>query len=349
MYEAKYFKYTLKFINPSGTSRGVLNVKPTWLIKIFKKDSPNIFGIGECGPIEGLSIDPINKMGNKLKDLVYNINTYKEIDLLNFPSIAFGLETALKDLENNGVRAIYQNDFYKGIKPIRINGLIWMGNPSHMKKQIKEKLNLGFSCLKLKIGAINFEDEISILKDIRDEFSEDNLELRVDANGAFDTKDAIFKLDKLSKLKIHSIEQPIAPNQLEEIKKLCSTSPIPIALDEELIKNRTQKQKEELIKNIKPQYLVLKPSLLGGFKQTKQWIEIAKKNNISWWITSALESNIGLNAIAQFCAEFQLNLPQGLGTGNLYSNNINSPLTLNGELLSYDPNKKWSLNNFIES
>ncbi len=348
MYEAKYFKYVLKFKKPSGTSRGIINEKPTWFLKILKKDNPDIFGIGECGPIKGLSIDPLNCMDNKLKEVVENINQYKKIDISNFPSIKFGLETALKDFSNEGRRKIFDNNFIKGLKKIHINGLIWMGDSIFMKNQIKEKLDLGFSCIKLKIGALNFKDEFSILKEIRDSFSKESLEIRVDANGAFDTINAIFKLEQLSKLNIHSIEQPIAINQFEEMKQLCSKSPIPIALDEELIKTRTISEKKNLLSFIKPQYLILKPSLLGGFKQTQQWIEIAKNHNIEWWITSALESNIGLNAIAQYCSEFDLKLPQGLGTGNLYNNNIISPLTLDGELLRYDVRKDWELNNLFD-
>tara|TARA_Y100000385_G_scaffold182253_1_gene188238 strand:- start:2768 stop:3817 length:1050 start_codon:yes stop_codon:yes gene_type:complete len=349
MYKAQYFKYTLKFIKPSGTSRGVLRHKPTWFIKVFKKDSPIVFGIGECGPIEGLSVDPTLEMDKKLNEVVENINKLQEIDISDFPSIKFGLETAFKDLNNKGERTIFKNDFNKGLKHIHINGLIWMGESLFMKNQIKEKLDHGFSCLKLKIGALNFKDEFSILKNIRNEFSKDNLELRVDANGAFNPSDAIFKLDQLSKLDIHSIEQPIATNQYEEMKQLCAKSPVPIALDEELIKVRTKNEKENLISFIKPQYLILKPSLLGGFQETKGWIEIAKNQNINWWITSALESNIGLNAIAQYCSEFKLKLPQGLGTGNLYKNNITSPLTLDGELLYYDIKKDWELNNLFDS
>ena len=349
MYKAEYCKYTLQFKNPSGTSRGILVEKPTWFLKVFKKDSPDIFGIGECGPIEGLSIDPTLEMDKKLSEVVKNINEYPKIDISGFPSIKFGIETAFKDLKNKGKRTIFKNDFSKGVKQIHINGLIWMGESLFMKNQIKEKLDLGFSCLKLKIGALNFKDELSILKEIRKNFSKESLELRVDANGAFDPSDAIFKLDQLSKLDIHSIEQPIATNRFEEMKQLCAISAVPIALDEELIKVRTKSEKVNLISFIKPQYLILKPSLLGGFKETQEWIEISRDQNINWWITSALESNIGLNAIAQYCSEFKLDLPQGLGTGNLYKNNISSPLTLDGELLSYDIKKDWGLNNLFNS
>ena len=223
-----------------------------------------------------------------------------------------------------------------------------MGEPSFMIRQIKEKIDLGFSCLKLKIGALNFDHELGILKQIRKKFSPNNLEIRVDANGSFHAKDALNKIIELSKYKIHSIEQPIETNQLKELKLLCKSTPIPVALDEELIKIRDDNEKKRLIEYVRPNYLILKPSLLGGFKQTNKWIDIAENMDIKWWITSALESNIGLNAIAQFCAEFQLELPQGLGTGNLYNNNFQSPLTLNGEMLSYDNDKKWDLKHLFE-
>tara|TARA_B100001093_G_C26833075_1_gene1017059 strand:+ start:837 stop:1886 length:1050 start_codon:yes stop_codon:yes gene_type:complete len=349
MYVAETFFYNLKFINPSGTSRGILHDRPSWFIKIYYQDNPSIYGIGECGPIKGLSIDSIDKINNKLVELKENINDIKKVNLKQFPSIVFGLESALIDLKNGGKRILFNNGFSKGKKEIKINGLIWMGEPSFMIQQIKEKIDLGFSCLKLKIGALNFNQELEIIKQIRKKFSDKNLELRVDANGSFKAKDALVKLKELSKYKMHSIEQPIEINQLKELKELCKLSPIAIALDEELIKIRNDEEKKELIEYVMPHYLILKPSLLGGFKQTKKWIDIAEQKKIKWWITSALESNIGLNAIAQFCAEFKINLPQGLGTGNLFNNNFPSPLSLNGEMLSYNNDKNWDLKHLFES
>ena len=349
MYVAETFFYNLNFINPSGTSRGILHDKPSWFIKIYSKDNPSLYGLGECGPIKGLSIDSIDKIDDKLIELKENINNIKKVNLKQFPSIVFGLESALTDLNNGGKRILFNNDFSKKKKEIKINGLIWMGEPSFMIKQIKEKIDLGFSCLKLKIGALNFNQELEILKQIRKKFSDKNLELRVDANGSFHPKDALFKLKELSKYKIHSIEQPIEINQLKELKELCKLSPIAIALDEELIKIRDDKEKKKLIDYVMPHYLILKPSLLGGFKQTKKWIDIAEQKKIKWWITSALESNIGLNAIAQFCAEFKTNLPQGLGTGNLFNNNFPSPLSLNGEMLAYNHDKNWDFKHLFES
>ena len=348
MYVAETFFYNLNFINPSGTSRGILHDKPSWFIKIYSKDNTSLYGLGECGPIKGLSIDSIDKIDDKLIELKENINNIKKVNLKQFPSIVFGLESALTDLNNGGKRILFNNGFSKEKKEIKINGLIWMGEPSFMIQQIKEKIDLGFSCLKLKIGALNFNQELEILKQIRTKFSAKNLELRLDANGSFDPKDALVKLKELSKYKIHSIEQPIEINQLKKLKVLCELSPIAIALDEELIKIRDDEEKKELIEYVMPDYLILKPSLLGGFKQTKKWIDIAEKNNIKWWITSALESNIGLNAIAQFCAEFKTNLPQGLGTGNLFNNNFPSPLSLNGEMLAYNHDKNWDFKHLFE-
>tara|TARA_B100000768_G_scaffold4174_1_gene5078 strand:+ start:360 stop:1403 length:1044 start_codon:yes stop_codon:yes gene_type:complete len=343
MLAAEIFYHNLNFIIPGGTSRGILKNKPTWYIKIYHNDNPSIFGLGECGPIEGLSLDSGAKMMHQLKKVQESINDLSSLDLSLFPSINFGIENALKDLKNGGKRIIFQNSFLQG-KPIKINGLIWMGDRDFMLNQIKSKIEKGFSCLKLKIGSIDFKEEISILKNIRKQFSSKILEIRVDANGAFSSKNVLQKLDTLEKLEIHSIEQPIAVNQWDFLKEICGKSPIPIALDEELI--QLKKEKNEFIKYISPQYLVLKPTLIGGFEATKKWINIAEENNINWWVTSALESNVGLSAIAQFCANYQLTLPQGLGTGQLFSNNIPSPLEIKGENIFYKKNKTWNLSNF---
>ena len=347
MLKAQFKKYILKFKIPSGTSRGVLTEKPSWFIKVFKDSDPNIFGIGECGPIEGLSRDPINTFDEKLKELCEKMNIHQTVDLDEFPSIQFGLEMALKDLENKGNRTLFQNKFTKNEKDIKINGLIWMGEYAFMSKQIQEKLEDGFHCIKVKIGSLNFKDELNLLKQIRKNYKSSELELRVDANGAYSITNISYILSELAKLDIHSIEQPIAINQWDEMKNLCKDSPIPIALDEELIKPYTKKQKENLLHFIDPQYIVLKPSMLGGFKETEEWINLAQKNNKGWWITSALESNIGLNAIAQFCGNFKNKLPQGLGTGGLYVNNFDSPLVITNQYLSHDKHKKWNLNQLV--
>ncbi len=341
MLKADFTDLELEFLKPSGTSRGILHSKKSWYIKVWDDSNSSIYGLGECGPIKGLSLDPIRLIKSKLKELTKNINHYKSIDLDEYPCIQFGLETALLDLTNGGKKIIYNNTFSNGNLPIYINGLIWMGNKDTMLQQVKSKINQGFRCLKLKIGAINFEEEVSIIKNIRNQFNANDLELRLDANGAFNFKSVDNKLKVLSKYSIHSIEQPISPGEHKQMKKLCSSSPISIALDEELIPVNNLKLKEELISFIKPHYIILKPSLLGGLKKTKEWISVAEKYNIGWWITSALESNIGLNAISQFTAQFNNKLPQGLGTGKIYKNNIPSFLEQKGEYLKVNKNLKW--------
>ena len=342
MLKAVFTDYELDFIKPSGTSRGILYHKRSWFIKVWDENDPTIYGIGECSPIEGLSIDPIALLNQKLKELSEHINNHENVDLRDYPSIQFGLETALLDLKNGGNRIIFKNQFSKGEQDIYINGLIWMGNKKNMIDQVRSKIDQGFRCLKLKIGAIDFDDELSIIQSIREQFNKDELELRLDANGAFDLESAKTKLKELSAYNIHSIEQPIYPGQYNQMKELCLTSPIPIALDEELIPIKNSELKEDLVSYIQPQYIILKPGLLGGFKNTQEWINSAEKNNISWWITSALESNIGLNAIAQFTAQYKNNLPQGLGTGKIYSNNIPSFLNQKGEYLNIDRNLNWN-------
>ena len=341
MYKAQFRKYILKFKNPSGTSRGILLNKTSWFIKISSIINPSIYGIGECGPIKGLSIDNPKNIEAKLNEVINSINHLKDVDLEDFPSINFGIEMAFKNLEYSDEMQFFENDFSKGKSSIHINGLIWMGNKEEMISQVKNKIDLGFRCLKLKIGAISFLEEIEILKKIRKEFNSNILELRVDANGAFSSKNAMDILNELYKYEIHSIEQPIKAGQINEMKTLCEESPVDIALDEELIGLKKYGDKESLIKTIKPKYIILKPSLLGGFKKTNEWINLAKKHKIKWWITSALESNIGLNAIAQYTAEFKNSLPQGLGTGQIYSNNIPSYLELKGEKLKINKNKNW--------
>ena len=222
-----------------------------------------------------------------------------------------------------------------------------MGEEAFMHEQIQQKLEQGFSCIKLKIGAIDFDKEIALLQSIRKKYSASEIELRVDANGAFQPQEALQKLQRLSELDLHSIEQPIKQGQFSEMAKLCAKTPLPIALDEELIGVFSVTKKEELLQTIQPQYIILKPSLIGGFKGTQEWIDLAEKQNIGWWITSALESNIGLNAISQFTFMQNSNMPQGLGTGSLYTNNIKSPLMVKGEYITYAPKKTWDVNSIL--
>lgn len=348
MFKAKAYKYTLNFKQPSGTSRGVLKQKESWFIKTWFEDEPEIFGIGECGLLKGLSFDDVPEYKQKINEVCENINLYSNnfhTKLKDFPSIRFGLEMSLMDIRSLGKRLFYKTDFTEKKKGIPINGLVWMGNKEFMQTQIEEKIKQGFDCIKMKIGAIDFDAEYEILKSLRKRYSKDILEIRVDANGAFSVNDAISKLDLLAKLNLHSIEQPIKQGQIEEMKKLCAKTPLAIALDEELIGVNDIKDKNELLKIIKPQFIILKPSLVGGFKASEEWIIIAQQYNIKWWATSALESNIGLNAIAQWTAFQDTNMYQGLGTGSLYTNNIEAPLEIIQAKL-YMNNNKFNLNYF---
>ncbi|MBK6264199.1 o-succinylbenzoate synthase [Marivirga sp. S37H4] len=351
---AKIKHHQLQFKFEAGTSRGTLKTKDTWFIQVF--NNHNLIGIGEAGPLKGLSIDDIEELPHQLEVVTKkltgmrvpgNLNEVLQLaqDLAHhdFPSIRFALETALLDAMHGGERKIFETAFYSSEKRIPINGLVWMGSEKFMQQQIEEKLNAGFDCIKMKIGAIDFETEIRLLKLIREKYSGEQIVLRVDANGAFSAKEALAKLTTLAKLEIHSIEQPIKPGQWKEMKELCEKSPIPIALDEELIGINSIHEKEMLLKEIQPQYLILKPSLIGGIKSTFEWVSLCKQYQIDWWLTSMLESNIGLNAICQLADYLNVSMPQGLGTGQLYHNNIDSPLTIQKGEIFYNKNLKWKM------
>ena len=292
---ATYFKYILNFKNPSGTSRGILIEKETWFI-VLEKDGKK--GIGECGLLRGLSCDDRPDYEQQLQWTCQNIHLgldFLWIQLLEFPSIQFGLETAFLSLESENPFILFPSNFTNGNSQMLINGLVWMGSKSFMKSQIEQKLKQGFKCIKLKIGALDFDVELGLIRFIRAHFSKNEIEIRVDANGAFAPNDALEKLKKLSAYDIHSIEQPIAAGQITDMQILCKATPLPIALDEELIGVFKLEEKEQLLKTIQPQFIILKPSFIGGFKGTAEWISLAEKYNIGWWITSALESNVGLN------------------------------------------------------
>jgi o-succinylbenzoate synthase len=338
MIKASWKKLTLDFKLPSGTSRGILTQKDSWILSIWNITNSDVIGKGEASIIKTLSPDWNVNFEAKVNHICENITEYSTKEgikkLAKYPSIQLALETALLDLENGAQSIIFPSDFVNKQSPIPINGLIWMGDKAFMKSQIETKIKDGFDCIKLKIGAIDFETELQILKDIRSNYSATDIELRVDANGAFSPENALNKLEQLSKFDLHSIEQPIKAGQLNEMAKLCSNTPLPIALDEELIGVIDFKEKTELLQIIKPQYIILKPSLIGGFNGSDEWINLAKKQNIEWWITSALESNIGLNAIAQYTFTKNNLLPQGLGTGGLFTNNTPSNLVVkNGTLI----------------
>ncbi len=357
-----YTSYSLKFKFDAGTSRGVLKEKPTWFIKIHDELTPEKFGLGECGPIEGLSPEDPTLMDMELKKLSNSIKSYKtqyndedifklanELVDPNYPSIQFGLETALLDLKNGGERVIFENDFHTGKSNIPINGLIWMGDESFMKSQKDEKLSKGFSCLKMKVAAIDLDKEIEILSEIRKVKSAEELILRVDANGGFKNNEVFRKLEALTGLELHSIEQPIMPRQPEAMSLIVQKSPIPIALDEDLIGHDTIQKKKELLDYIKPNFIVIKPTLVGGVKSTMDWIKLAEERNIGWWITSALESNIGLNAICQLTENYKPTVHQGLGTGQLYHNNIPSPLIVKDGYIEYDEKMSWDISSIEQS
>jgi o-succinylbenzoate synthase len=342
MIKATFKPYTLNFKNPSGTSRGVLKTKDTWFI-ILEKNGKT--GIGECGMFRGLSIDDRPDFENQLQWACNHIDLGKEkllIELVEFPSIQIGLEMAFKSLESQDGFNLFPSQFTQNEAPILINGLIWMGDKAFMKQQIKNKLDAGFSCIKMKIGAIDFSSEIELLKSIRQEFLASDIELRVDANGAFSPQEALDKLKHLSHFDLHSIEQPIKQGQWNEMAKLCESTPLPIALDEELIGVFSEEKKKEMLSLINPQYIILKPTLVGGFRGSEQWIDLAEQQDVKWWVTSALESNIGLNAIAQWTYTLNSKLPQGLGTGSLFTNNFDSPLVVKNGTLQYNNNRDWN-------
>lgn len=346
MLTATFKKHTLIFKQASGTSRGVLRTKDSYFILLKSTEKPNVIAIGECGLLQGLSIDDVPNYEEKLAEVCRNINNYEfwlNDGLREFPSIHFGLEMALLDLKTNATKTLFPSDFTNNKKPININGLIWMGEKQFMFDQIKTKLDEGWNCIKLKIGAIDFDAEIELLKYIRSQFSKSDIELRVDANGAFSPKNALEKLKRLAEMDLHSIEQPIKQKQWNEMAKLCEKTPLPIALDEELIGIFDIAEKRKAMETIKPQYLIFKPSFIGGFKGTQEWIDLCDEFQTPWWMTSALESNIGLNAIAQWTAVLDNDLPQGLGTGQLYTNNLDSPLSVNGGLLKYENGGNWDL------
>ena len=337
-------KYNLDFKRPSGTSRGILTKKETWFL-ILENDGS--FGIGECGMFKGLSFDDVPEFEEKLIWVCGHIRKGKDYlwnELSSFPSIQFGLEQALLSLKSKDPFELFPSKFTKNEARIPINGLIWMGDEGFMLEQIQQKLEEGFNCIKMKIGAIDFKAEISLLESIRKKYSQDQIELRVDANGAFNPSEALDKLCVLASYDLHSIEQPIKQGNLLKMKTLCETSPLPIALDEELIGVTNVTKKAALLQTIRPQYIILKPTLVGGFKGSEEWIAIAERLGIGWWVTSALESNIGLNAIAQWTFTLDNPMPQGLGTGGLFTNNFKSPLCVKKGYIYIDNNQSWKEN-----
>ncbi|MDW3193162.1 MAG: o-succinylbenzoate synthase [Cytophagales bacterium] len=352
MLKLEYKPYTLDFTFDAGTSRGVMKKRDVWFLKVCDDRNPEVAGYGEVAPLNRLSIEDVSLVPDVLEQVQQKIVNFttprteaaafsiaQELSPIPFASLRFGLEVALLDLVHGGQKLIFDNAFYQNQEPIPINGLVWMGDIDTMKQRAQEKLDQGFKCIKMKIGALDFQQELEVLKLLR-EVSVD-LELRVDANGAFANHESLRRLLDLSEFNLHSIEQPIIPRQPEAMQLLCKKGAVKIALDEELIGIATKTEKRELLEFLKPHYIVLKPSLIGGFQSAQEWIDLAEEMKIGWWITSALESNIGLNAIAQFTAGFKNHEYHGLGTGQLYHNNIDSPLTVENGLISYTANKDW--------
>lgn len=345
MYSFRAKPYTLHFRFGAGTSRGVLTQKHGWLIKLTDPSSPGRSGIGECSLIPGLSPDLPEDIESLIR--VFEKEGIEPQMFINshaaqFPAMAFALEMALASLEQSGSMKLFPSSFTEGHTGIPINGLVWMGNIEEMKARVRDKIEQGYHTIKLKVGALNFDDELSLIREIRAHYSPTDIRLRLDANGAFGPAEALEKLERLSQFHIHSIEQPIRAGQPDEMARICRHSPIPVALDEELIAVADGLM-QTLLEKIRPQYIILKPSLLGGLKRSGQWIGLAQKLDIGWWVTSALESNIGLSAISQWTATLNNPLPQGLGTGQLYNNNFKSPLHIREAQLWYDPQIQWEI------
>jgi len=333
MLKASFQPRTLRFKETAITSRAKMNVKETFIVSVWDDANHEVAGHGECALFRGLSAEDTPGYEAILADAC----SHPGSDMPQLSSVRFGFETAFRNLRSHPRGIWHENGFTLGEKPIRINGLIWMGDKNAMVRRIREKLRLGFRCIKLKIGGIDFSDELELLRHIRREFSPADIELRVDANGAFTPGDAPEKLKRLSEFGLHSIEQPLRQGQWDAMAQLCATSPVPIALDEELIGFSSDARKQELLDYIRPQYIIIKPSLCGGFAEADRWIAAARRRGIGWWATSALESNIGLEAIAQWVSEYSPELPQGLGTGALYTDNFPSRLHLQGDLMTFDP------------
>ncbi len=336
--EFSYKKRILEFKVPAGTSRGNLLTKPSYFLFL---EHDHTIGIGECSIIPKLSIDYREDYEERLEKTIKAYNSRMDLpDLSDFPSIKAGIQMAINSFEDKTNKQTCGNAYTKYFNPLEINGLVWMGDYDSMKQQVDELIAKKFTCIKLKIGSIDFDQEITLLEYIRKEYSH-LMRIRLDANGAFSPKEALSKLKKLSKYHIHSIEQPIEVGNLKELKELCKKSPIPIALDEELVKTAPIVGKQALLNYIRPKFIVIKPSLLGGYLNAQEWIELAKKLNIGWWITSALESNVGLNSLASWIGQYNLKVPQGLGTGSLFKNNIQVPLCIKDGFLKQNKKGTW--------
>ncbi len=350
MLRARWIERTLTPKFELGTSKGPIKTRTVWYLIAWHSDRPEVKGIGEAALFPGHSKEFPADVKSKLLELCLDTSNWAQRlndDLVNVPSVRFAVEQCLRDLDASGSKIVFPSPFTLGKQGIPINGLVWMGDKSTMKQRIREQIAAGFTTVKMKIGAIGIEDELELLKSVRAEFSSKDIALRVDANGAFDSRKAMDVLQRLADLQVESIEQPVAPGLYEVMSDLCERSPIPIALDEELIGLNSRQAKIDLLDSVKPRFIVIKPSLVGGWTASKEWIDLAKERSIGWWVTSALESSIGLNAIAQWVATLNVRMPQGLGTGNVYANNIPSPLKAAKGELRYLPEKDWDLSSIL--
>lgn len=329
----------LRFKEPAGTSRGIMMEKPTYLLKVWDERNPEVYGLGESAVFPGLSPEANERYEYKLIELLANIAIGRPTDLSRHSSIQYGLEQALRDFSSGGRRLYFDSPFTSGEKSITINGLIWMGSFEEMHRRLEAKMAEGFRCIKFKIGAIDWERELSLIRSVRKKYSPEQLTIRVDANGAFHMEDVFLKLKQLADLGVHSIEQPIPAHFPDLMRFICEVSPLPVALDEELIGIYGADEKRRLLDYIKPAYIILKPALCGGFSGAREWMQAADELGIGHWITSALESNVGLNALAQFTGTLDPQIPQGLGTGALYTNNFSLPIGLTSDRLHFLPNE----------
>lgn len=331
---AEWCRYRLDFRFEARTSRAVMESKDTYFVRVRDAARPELgTAVGEVPLFRGLSAEDSEDFENLLARAC--ADPLKALTC-GISSISFGFESAIRSLYGDPA-----TPWTRGECGIPINGLVWMGDKATMAKRIAEKLDAGFKVLKLKIGGIDFEDEIALLESVRRRFSPSDLEIRADANGAFTPQNCMKRLERLAAFGLHSLEQPIRAGQPETMAAVCAASPVPIALDEELIGCRTLEESIALVKEISPAYLVLKPALCGGFRGADNYIFAADMCGIGWWATSALESDIGLYAIARWLSHKNIVMPQGLGTGQLYHNNIPSPLYMCNASICCDPYGSW--------
>ena len=334
-----------------GTSKGPITSRTVWYLIAWESDRPEIKGIGEAALFPGHSKEFPADVKLKLTELCQDTSNWRErltTDLVDVPSVRFAVEQCMKDLEVSGSKILFPSAFTLGKQGIPINGLVWMGDKSTMRERIRERIDKGFTTIKMKIGAIGIEDELALLTSVRSEFTAKEIALRVDANGAFDARNVMDVLQRLAELEVESIEQPLPAGLYELTADLCARSPLPIALDEDLIGLNTRDSKVDLLDSVKPQHIVIKPSLVGGWAATEEWIALAKSRGTGWWITSALESSIGLSAIAQWTATLGVERVQGLGTGGVYSDNLPSPLEVTNGELRYRPEREWDLDRVLQ-